>query len=84
MLGQLFKLCTEQYSYTCTDPAFKNLSVNVETGVSIVLPIAALEHDETYFKSPHEYIPERFLEKTEHNKNCHLPFGDGPRSCLGK
>lgn len=83
-MGQLFKVCTERYTYTCTDPAYRNLTVTVEPDTTIVLPIGGLQKDEKHFKSPEEFIPERFLDKNEHNKYCFLPFGEGPRACLGK
>ncbi|XP_075163577.1 putative cytochrome P450 12c1, mitochondrial [Haematobia irritans] len=53
-----------------------------------------LLHDEKYFPKPSEYIPERWLrsgcdgmdELSVKNNNpfIFLPFGFGPRSCLGK
>lgn len=78
------KVCTERYTYTCTDPAYKNLTVTIQPGTSITMPLAGLQMDAKYFPSPEEYRPERFLDKTEINKYCFLPFGEGPRSCLGK
>lgn len=43
-----------------------------------------------YFKRPKEFLPERFLRTTQgelSNKNVHpfamMPFGFGPRSCIG-
>lgn len=84
LMGQLQKECTEKYTYTCTDPAFKNLSVTIEPGTSIVIPIGGLGKDEKYFKFPNKFMPDRFLNKTEYNKYTFLPFGEGPRACLGK
>lgn len=84
MIGQFSKICTEKYTYTSSDSAFKNVTVTVDPGTSIVVPIAALHLDEKYFPSPHKFIPERFLENWEYNKYSYLPFGEGPRMCLGK
>lgn len=84
ILGQLMKICTEKYTYTCTDPAYKNLTVTVEPGTSVVLPVEALQLDGKYFNSPDEFKPERFLDKAEYNKYSFLPFGEGPRACLGE
>lgn len=77
------KVCTEEYTYTCTDPAYKNLTVTIEPGACILLPVNGLHKDEKLFKSPEEFIPERFLDRTEINRYCYLAFGEGPRECLG-
>lgn len=84
IISQLFKLCTKEYTYTCTDPTYKNSTVTIEPGTSLVLPVSALHYDEKYYKSPNEFIPERFLDKNNINKYCFLPFGEGPRACIGK
>jgi cytochrome P450 len=35
---------------------------------------------------PHQFLPERFRYHhiTTHQKGCYIPFGLGPRSCIGK
>lgn len=84
IVGQLFKVCTENYTYTSAGPEFKNLSVTVEKDNTIVLPVAGLQKDVKFWRSPEEFIPERFLDKSDINKYCFLPFGEGPRTCLGE
>ncbi|KAB7496562.1 Cytochrome, mitochondrial [Armadillidium nasatum] len=41
---------------------------------------------EEYFDEPNSFIPERWLEKSSGRKNpfVFLPFGHGPRSCIGR
>lgn len=42
--------------------------------------------DESYFPDPLAFKPERFLPENKENipKFAFLPFGEGPRICLGK
>ncbi|KAG5874550.1 hypothetical protein JTB14_026850 [Gonioctena quinquepunctata] len=84
VVGQLVKLCTEKYTYTPTDPQFKNISVTVEPGTPIILPVGGLHKDPKFFESPEEFIPERFASKENYNRYTFLPFGEGPRECLGR
>lgn len=78
------KQCNEKYTYTCTDPEYKNLTVTIEPGTTIIFPLEGIHNDEKFYSSPEKYIPERFLEKSNLQKNVYLPFGQGPRTCLGK
>ncbi len=42
-----------------------------------------LHRDEKYWKNPEEFKPERFLNN-EYNEDYFIPFGGGPRLCIGK
>lgn len=63
----------------------------IPKGTDVVSANILLSHDEKYYVKPKEFIPERWLRTTQENysyKNVHpfvtLPFGFGPRSCIGK
>ncbi|PZC84161.1 hypothetical protein B5X24_HaOG200083 [Helicoverpa armigera] len=60
-----------------------NLTINQD--VKLMIPIQAIHRDEKYFREPHKFDPERFNEGTKEDiKNfVYLPFGEGPRSCVG-
>lgn len=55
-------------------------------GMPILIPIYGLERDEKYFKNPLAYDPERFSPENIQNipSNTFIPFGIGPRSCIGE
>lgn len=65
----------------------------VPKNTNVILTSNLMLRDERYFEKPNQFIPERWLrtENSEQNmsvKNINpfifLPFGFGPRSCVGK
>lgn len=63
----------------------------MQTDVS--MPGMLLHHDEKHFKNPSEFIPERWLKEgtpgacpaaKATDPFVYLPFGFGPRTCIGK
>jgi cytochrome P450 family 6 len=61
-------------------------SVHLDVGVKILIPVCGLQHDPKYFADPEVFNPENFNDefKTKRPNHSYLPFGDGPRSCIGK
>ncbi|KAF5295365.1 hypothetical protein FQR65_LT01555 [Abscondita terminalis] len=59
--------------------------LHLEKGSLIWVPVEALQHDEAYFPNPEKFDPERFNSenKAEINPFTYLPFGSGPRICIG-
>ncbi|XP_056647978.1 cytochrome P450 6a2-like [Diorhabda sublineata] len=57
----------------------------LEKGTLITIPIISLHRDHEYFPNPLQYDPDRFSPENKHtlNQDCYLPFGDGPRNCIG-
>jgi cytochrome P450 len=54
-------------------------------GAMIVVSMYALHRDVRYFPNPDQFDPERFRPENEANipKYAYLPFGGGPRVCIG-
>jgi cytochrome P450 len=59
--------------------------VKFEKGSTFSVPIYAIHHDPEIYENPEEFIPERFLpdESASRHPMAFLPFGAGPRNCLG-
>jgi cytochrome P450 len=60
----------------------------IPKGACVMFNVWHIHHNPKYFPNPEEYAPERFLPnhpelKTRH-KQAFLPFGAGPRKCIGK
>lgn len=78
------KLCTAD----CQLMNKNDQPVVVTTGCGVVIPTFAIHHDGDYFPDPEEFKPERFSEqnggvKKFSDQGVFLPFGLGPRKCLG-
>ncbi|CAH1391334.1 unnamed protein product [Nezara viridula] len=57
----------------------------IQKGDQIFIPIWSLQHDPQYFPDPEKFDPERFSQENERNiiPYTYLPFGGGPRMCIG-
>uniref|UniRef100_A0A1B0CTA7 Cytochrome n=1 Tax=Lutzomyia longipalpis TaxID=7200 RepID=A0A1B0CTA7_LUTLO len=83
-LSFINKKCTE----TCELPLTETKSATIEEGYGIILPVRSIQRDSRYYENPNDFIPERFAPekggtKVYKDKGCYMPFGDGPRICLG-
>ncbi|CAH1408205.1 unnamed protein product [Nezara viridula] len=69
----------------CTSPLTFPDGFQVEKGDQMILPTWSLQHDPQYFPDPEKFDPERFSEQNKDSivPYTYLPFGEGPRMCLG-
>jgi cytochrome P450 family 6 len=60
-------------------------SLEVEVGTPVIIPVYALHYDPANYPEPHIFNPDRFNEENKkiRHKYIYLPFGEGPRICLG-
>ncbi|CAH0395389.1 unnamed protein product [Bemisia tabaci] len=57
----------------------------IESGTDIKIPVFAIHYDPQYYPNPLVFDPERFSPENclSRPKFTFLPFGDGPRICIG-
>lgn len=74
----------------CTaDYKLAKSGITVPAGMTVSIPIYAIHRDPLNFEDPDNFVPERFLSGGEGESGglrhswCFLPFGGGPRNCLG-
>ena len=82
VLPALDRVCIEPKG-VCLEP-FSDF--RVPFGMPIIIPIYGLERDEKYFEDPLTYNPDRFSPENIQNIPAYsfIPFGTGPRSCIGE
>lgn len=72
----LARVCTKPYRVPGTD-------VDVDVGTAVLIPVYAIHHDPRYYPEPDAFDPERFSKDGARPAGTYLPFGDGPRICIG-
>ncbi|KAJ6623039.1 Cytochrome P450 6a2 [Pseudolycoriella hygida] len=77
----LFRVCNEEFRVPETN-------LVVPKGTEVLVPVLGIHRNPELYDNPMEFRPERFLNSstgtTKVTKGCYyLPFGDGPRNCIG-
>ena len=73
---RLDRVASEDYEYN---------GMKIKKGMVWSVPIWALHHDPEIYPDPYKFRPERFdeSEKRQRENVAYLPFGAGPRNCIG-
>lgn len=70
------RVCTEETTVA---------GIHFKPGMCVDIPLAGIHHDPEYFPEPERFNPDRFMPE---NKDAvrpftYMPFGAGPRNCVG-
>ncbi|XP_050588701.1 cytochrome P450 6k1-like [Bombus affinis] len=70
---------------TLADYKVPNSDLVLEKGTPIFISIMGSHYDPRYFPNPEKYDPLRFTEEAKRARPSfvYLPFGEGPRVCIG-
>ncbi|KAF7394825.1 hypothetical protein HZH66_007999 [Vespula vulgaris] len=74
-------------SRDCMVPSytFRGTKLTVQKHQRIFISITGLHHDPNIYPNPDVFDPERFLtENNKINDGTYIPFGRGPRNCIGE
>lgn len=60
--------------------------LQIRQGETVNIPTWAIHNDPVYYPNPEKFDPERFSEDNKHliKPFTYMPFGLGPRNCIGK
>ena len=63
-----------------------NYDFDIPKGTRITIPTQGIHHDENLYPEPDVFNPERFNAETVAKRHAYayLPFGEGPKMCIGK
>ncbi|XP_059607669.1 probable cytochrome P450 9f2 [Phlebotomus argentipes] len=77
----LDRVCTKEYVLDCGE----GLKYSFKKGDVFVIFTGALHYDPQYFPDPEKFDPERFSDENKDKiiPGTYLPFGIGPRNCVG-
>jgi cytochrome P450 len=73
----------------CTNTTHLSLnngqSVLVEKDTPLAIPVYSIHRDAEFYTNPEAFDPDRFASGADHfrRSGVFLPFGSGPRQCLG-
>lgn len=68
------------------DYVLSDRGITIPKGGGVIVPIYAMHRDPEFFPEPEVFKPERFSERNVGSIRpyTYLPFGAGPRDCIGK
>ncbi|CAG2064903.1 unnamed protein product [Timema podura] len=77
-IPNLTRICTEPFTLEGTN-------LKLQKGDMVIIPTMGFHHDPKYFPNPDHFDPERFSEENKKliPSYAYLPFGEGPRMCIG-
>lgn len=57
----------------------------IEKDTLTFIPVYSIHHAPSLYPNPDKFDPERFSEENKQNRHpmAYLPFGEGPRNCIG-
>ncbi|SFM80543.1 cytochrome P450 [Shimia aestuarii] len=56
---------------------------DIHPGDTVMIPIYALHRNHMLWDNPNAFRPDRFADRKAVERYAYLPFGDGPRICIG-
>ena len=73
---RLDRVCTQDYKYE---------NIKIPKGHLWGVSVWAIHHDPEIYPDPYKFDPERFSEdnKKKRENEAFIPFGTGPRNCIG-
>lgn len=73
------RCCLEDY------PVPDHPNYVIKKGMNVLIPVIGLHRDEEFYTKANDFNPDNFIASKvqERDPILHLPFGEGPRNCIG-
>ncbi|XP_017047690.1 probable cytochrome P450 309a1 [Drosophila ficusphila] len=81
-IGFSMRICTKHVQIDLGNEK----TLDLEPGITVMVPAFQYHHDDAFYPEASEFKPDRFengAASVFNKRGCFLPFGDGPRICLG-
>ncbi|KAI8046327.1 hypothetical protein M5D96_002529 [Drosophila gunungcola] len=76
-LPLLNRVCTQDYPVP-------DSKLVIKKGTPVIISLIGMHRDAENFPEPLSYQPERYMDDNKnYNQAAYLPFGEGPRMCIG-
>ncbi|KAJ8878897.1 hypothetical protein PR048_019500 [Dryococelus australis] len=74
----LDRTCLSDYKIQGTD-------ITIEKGIVVLISVLGIHYDPEIYPDPDKFDPERFSQENKSKRShfAYLPFGEGPRICIG-
>lgn len=74
------RICSKPYKFVS-----EGKEINMNVGDAVWIPIYGIHSDPKHYPNPLKFDPERFNHENKHkiNSSTYMPFGVGPRNCIG-
>ncbi|XP_075217745.1 putative cytochrome P450 6a23 [Lycorma delicatula] len=68
-----------------TDYKLKEANLEIKKGLRVAIPLYGIHYDPEYYPDPDRFNPDNFTEEAKKSRHHYtwLPFGEGPRNCIG-
>lgn len=75
---RLVRRSNVEYTFAC--------GVTIPKDTLVLISVLGIHHDPNIYPDPDTFDPERFTKEAvaARHRMSYLPFGDGPRNCIGK
>lgn len=76
VLPVLNRTCVKDYQIPGTNKV-------IEKGIEVIISSYGLQMDAQYYEEPEKFNPDRFIDESAAASKPFMPFGLGPRKCIG-